>query len=180
MSRGKSLGLAAALVLLAVATFLGWRLFYFLTDDAYIAFRYAANSLHGWGLTWNPPPFEPVEGYTSFLWVILLREVWRLTGVAPPVAANVLSLLFGYGTLFIGARLLLRMRFPEPFHKYKWLWLALALLGTVTNRTFLTWLSSGLETSMFNADRSTRSRRRRPTGAAGGSCRSPPAPSSRR
>ena len=28
--------------------------------------------------------------------------------------------------------------------------LALVLLGTVTNRTFLTWLSSGLDTSLFN------------------------------
>lgn len=147
MSRGGYLGLAAAT---AGATLLGWWLFWFLTDDAYIAFRYAANSLQGWGLTWNPPPFEPVEGYTSFLWVVLLREVWRLTGLAPPETANGLSLFFGYATLFVGARLFLRMRLPEPAERWKGLLLALALLGTVTNRTFLAWLSSGLETSMFN------------------------------
>lgn len=146
MTRGR----VAAAAVVAVAVFFGWWLFLFLTDDAYIAFRYAANSLHGWGLTWNPPPFEPVEGYTSFLWVVLLREVWRVTGIVPPEAANVLSLLFGYATLFVGARLLLRMDFPEPFARHRNLWLGLALAGTLTNRTFLTWLSSGLETSMFN------------------------------
>ena len=51
----------------------GWHLFYFLTDDAYITFRYVSNSLAGRGLVWNPAPFRPVEGYTSFLWAIVLR-----------------------------------------------------------------------------------------------------------
>ena len=49
----------------ALATFLGWRAFWFLTDDALIAFRYASQSLEGFGYVWNRPPFEPVEGYTS-------------------------------------------------------------------------------------------------------------------
>ena len=51
----------------AVATYYGWKLFFFSTDDAYIAFRYVSNSLAGHGLTWNARPFRPVEGYTSFL-----------------------------------------------------------------------------------------------------------------
>ena len=55
-----------------LAAWAGWREFLFLTDDAFIAFRYASNSLRGFGLVWNPPPFAPVEGYTSFLWVVLL------------------------------------------------------------------------------------------------------------
>ena len=57
----------------------GWQLFWFLTDDAFIAFRYVSNSQFGRGYVWNPPPFLPVEGYTSFLWVALLDGVWRLT-----------------------------------------------------------------------------------------------------
>src|SRR5262245_57502299 len=74
-----------ALVALAAAAglYAGWRSFWFLCDDAYIAFRYAAQSLQGLGYTWNPPPFRPVEGYTSFLWLVLLEGVWRVTG-APP------------------------------------------------------------------------------------------------
>jgi len=134
----------------AVATYYGWKLFYFTTDDAYIAFRYASNSLAGHGLTWNPPPFRPVEGYTSFLWVTLLREVWRLFGVEPPEAANYLSLLFGYATLYLGYRFIARMKLPAPLASARWAFLVLVMVGTLTNRTFLTWLSSGLETSFFN------------------------------
>lgn len=139
------LGLAVVLV-----TYAGWRLFWFLTDDAFIAFRYASNSVLGHGLVWNPPPFRPVEGYTSFLWIRLLEGVWRLTGVDPPRAANWLSLAFGYATLALGTHTLLRMRLPPALARHRRVFLALVLVGILTNRTFLTWLSSGLETALFN------------------------------
>jgi arabinofuranosyltransferase len=142
---GVCLGLAVV-----IATYAGWKLFLFTTDDAYIAFRYISNSLAGHGLTWNPPPFRPVEGYSSFLWVIVLREVWRIFGVEPPVAANYISLVFGYATLFIGYRFMARMRLPGVLSSKRWILIGLVMLGTVSNRTFLTWLSSGLETSLFN------------------------------
>ena len=46
------------------------RLFDFVTDDAYISFRYARNlALHG-QLVFNLG--EQVEGYTNFLWTVLL------------------------------------------------------------------------------------------------------------
>ena len=134
----------------AAAVYAGWRTFWFLTDDAYIAFRYVSNSMAGHGYVWNPPPFQAVEGYTSFLWVVILDGAWRLTGVEPPAAANWLALLFGYATLAVIARLFLRMRLPPEMESVRLPMLALALLGVVTNRTFLAWLSSGLETSLFN------------------------------
>jgi arabinofuranosyltransferase len=128
----------------------GWRLFAFLTDDAYIAFRTVHNHMAGHGWVWNPPPFRPVEGYTSFLWLVLLEGVWRLTGVAPPDSANLLSLAFGCATLLLAGWMVLRMRLPEPLARHRLAFLALVLLGTVTNRTWLAWLSSGLETALFN------------------------------
>jgi arabinofuranosyltransferase len=139
------LGLGAAALAAA-----GWRLFWFLTDDAFIAFRYASNLLHGWGLVWNPPPFAPVEGYTSFLWVVLLALVWAATGWEPPDSANWISLFLGFGTLFQIVRIFGRIGLPEGFRRHRQALLALALLGTVSNRSFLAWLSSGLETSLFN------------------------------
>src|SRR3989454_3860769 len=139
------LGLAAA-----VATYLGFRLFLFLTDDAYIAFRYISNRRLGYGYVWNPPPFLPVEGYTSWLWVALLDLVWTATGIPPPDAANYVSLLLGFATLCLGYRFVARMALPPELARHRLLFLALILLGTVTNRTFLAWLSSGLETSLFN------------------------------
>ena len=117
-------------VLVAVAAFLGWQRFYFLTDDAFIAFRYVSNSLLGRGLVWNPAPFRPVEGYTSWLWVMMLREVWSITGVEPPVAANVLSLLFGYGTLYLGYRFVDRMQLPASLARWRLAFLALVFVGT--------------------------------------------------
>jgi arabinofuranosyltransferase len=134
----------------AAVTVLGWKLFWFLTDDAYIAFRYVSNSMAGRGLVWNPAPFQPVEGYTSFLWVVLLRLVWGVTGAEPPQAANVLSLLFGLATLGLGVAFIQRMSLPPRVAPWRPVLLALALLGVVTNRTYLAWLSSGLETALFN------------------------------
>ncbi len=136
--------------LLALGVYHGWRTFWFLTDDAFIAFRYVSNSVRGYGLVWNPPPFAPVEGYTSFLWVRLLEVVWRVTGLEPPQTANALALLFGYGTLALASRLFFTLPLPSAVAPYRFSLWAVALLGTVSNRTFLTWLSSGLETSLFN------------------------------
>lgn len=143
-----------ALVVLAVATLIavyaGWRVFWFLTDDAFIAFRYVSNSHFGYGYVWNAPPFRPVEGYTSFLWVVLLDLVWRLTGLEPPAAANYLSLIFAYLTLLIGALMVLKMSLRAELAPYRVLLLALVFICVISNRTFLAWTSSGLETALFN------------------------------
>ena len=94
----------------ALIAVLGYREFYFLTDDAFISFRYAANAIEGRGLVWNPAPFLPVEGYTNFSWVVLLTAVWALTGIEPPDAANPLALACGLATLALIVRIGLRMR----------------------------------------------------------------------
>lgn len=128
----------------------GWQAFDMLTDDAYIAFRYVSNSLLGYGYTWNPPPFQPVEGYTSFLWVVLLDGIWRVTGIEPPDSANVVLLLFSIGTVLVTVGMVLRLPLAPALAPSRPALLALVLAGTVGNRTFLAWTSSGLETGMFN------------------------------
>jgi arabinofuranosyltransferase len=130
--------------------FAGWREFWFLTDDAHIAFRYIANSLAGYGYVWNPPPFLPVEGYTSFLWVVLLEATWRFLGVEPPSAANYLSLGFAYLTLLLVVAMILRLQLRPELARWRIPALGLVLLGCLSNRTFLAWTSSGLETALFN------------------------------
>jgi arabinofuranosyltransferase len=132
----------------ALALFEGWRVFWFLCDDAYIAFRYDSNSLFGWGYTWNPPPFRPVEGYTSFLWVVILDYVWRWLGVEPPDSSNWISLGFSFGSLGIITASTLRLPLSERLERFRTAILAVVLLSTVSNRTFLAWTSSGLETAM--------------------------------
>ena len=143
-------GLRIALCLAAaLALVLGWQLFWFQCDDAYIAFRYVSNSRQGWGYTWNPPPFRAVEGYTSFLWVVLLDLVWRGFGVEPPRAANALALVFSAASLALVVAMVLRLRLSPALARQRTALLALVLLGILSNRTFLAWTSSGLETALF-------------------------------
>ncbi|TET83107.1 hypothetical protein E3J38_01050 [candidate division TA06 bacterium] len=134
----------------AIGIFFGWKFFWFLTDDAYIAFRYVSNSLLGYGYVWNPPPFQPVEGYTSFLWVVLLDLVWRTTGQEPPQSANFISLIFSYATLVLTAVMVMKIRWRNPLKKWRIAFVVLLLVYLLLNRTFLAWTSSGLETAMFN------------------------------
>ncbi len=150
MTPRRWLQLVVVAALAAVAAVLGWRALWFLTDDAFIAFRYVSNSQLGHGYTWNPPPFLPVEGYTSFLWVWLLDTIWSLTGLEPPATANPLALLCSLGTMLLTlgatARLWLRGRQAAPLA----LIAALTVALLVSNTSFLTWASSGLETALFD------------------------------
>jgi len=129
---------------------LGWRLFWFLTDDAFIAFRYVSNSLLGHGYVWNPPPFLPVEGYTSFFWVLSLDILWRILHVSPPQSANLLALGFASVTVIVSIFMVLWMDLKPGMDRYRILFAGLVVFGALSNRTFLAWTSSGLETAAFN------------------------------
>ena len=137
------------LLALAVLLFFAWREFWFLTDDAFITFRYIDNHRRGWGYVWNPPPFQPVEGYSNFLWAVILEAVWVVTGLSPPSAANTVSLVLAYGTLSLVFLAVWRTVLPEKWRRWRFLLALGALLYTLTNRTFITWTSSGLETALF-------------------------------
>ncbi|MSP54669.1 MAG: hypothetical protein EXR69_03555 [Myxococcales bacterium] len=133
-------------ILLAVlGLVVGWNAFHFLCDDAFIDFRYVANARAGFGLVWNLPPFQPVEGYTSVLWVLVLWGTWATTGLDPTKTAGWLGLLFAFGTLLQTSRWALSI----PAGRRQPVVLLLVLLGTLSNRTFLAWTSSGLETPLW-------------------------------
>lgn len=137
---------------LAVLTLIAWsgvRLLWFQCDDAFITFRHVANAMDGHGLCWNPPPFQPVEGYTSFAWAVLLWAVWSWFGVEPPVAANVLSVAIGFGTFTLAAVAAFRVRRADGSRLPEVVTL-IALATLATNRTFLQWFTGGLETALFN------------------------------
>ena len=150
MTRTTRLQLAAVTVIAVLGTVLGWRALWFLTDDAFIAFRYVSNSQLGHGYTWNPPPFLPVEGYTSFLWVGLLDLVWGVFGIEPPRSANALSLGCSIGTVLICAGTVHRLGQRHAAGPRTAVVAGLSLALLVSNTTFLTWSSSGLETALFD------------------------------
>lgn len=131
--------------------YLGWQTHWFLTDDAFIAFRFIDNRQRGFGYTWNPPPFLPVEGYTSFSWVLLLDAIWSVFGIEPPEIANDVSLVCAFGTLGLTSwashRLCARRGVSTGGAVAA---TAAVLLATVSNRTVLVWASGGLETALFN------------------------------
>ncbi|MEE2643938.1 MAG: hypothetical protein VYD19_03290, partial [Myxococcota bacterium] len=104
-----------------------------LCDDAYISFRYAAQFARGEGLVFNPG--EWVEGYTNFLWTLLLGLLAKLSLPIPSTAllGNALAAITALFTVAWTER---RLGAQLPL-------LALALCGSFP---FLSFSSSGLET----------------------------------
>ena len=73
-----------------------WRVHAFTVDDSYISFRYARNLARGLGLVYNAG--ERIEGYTNFLWTLLLALGIKL-GVDPNLAAKILGAGSALGSL---------------------------------------------------------------------------------
>ncbi|WP_438007287.1 hypothetical protein WME89_00285 [Sorangium sp. So ce321] len=88
-----ALGLALPAVLLVVNMV---RVRSFTIDDAYISYRYARNFARGLGLVYNAG--ERIEGYTNFLWTVLLAAGIKV-GLDPDVLAKVLGGLAACGSL---------------------------------------------------------------------------------
>ena len=74
-----------------------------LFDDAFISFRYARNLTEGQGLVFNPG--ERVEGYTNFLWTILIALGAWLTGFDEPLISLVLGPICFVANLLVVFRL---------------------------------------------------------------------------
>lgn len=134
-------------LLVALTVFGAWQLA-FLCDDAYIHFRYASNLHEGNGLVWNAAPFRPVEG-GGFLWILILTAVWSVTGVEPPDSANVVLIACGVVQVLILAAAANRLRRRDGTLMSAAVGLC-AVAVIISNRTFLQWLSSGLDTALFN------------------------------
>ena len=117
----------------------------FTQDDAYITFRYAANFVDGHGLVYNAG--ERVEGYTNFLWTILMI-LGRLIGVDLVLFSKIAGALFGLATIamtFALAReLFADISPPQPDILAG---LCALVMGSVYS--FAYWAVAGLETAAF-------------------------------
>lgn len=102
-SRGWGLAIVAA----AAAALTVWALrLDFLSDDAFISFRYARNWATGRGLVFNPG--ERVEGYTNFLEVLVLAGAHRL-GADLVLAGRAFSLAGGIAAVALAHRAAVRL-----------------------------------------------------------------------
>lgn len=117
------------------------RLWSFTVDDAYISYRYARNLARGLGLVYNAG--ERVEGYTNFLWTLLLAGAVRL-GLDPDLVAKALGATAALAALVFVYRLAGRLL---PFTSAPCLatWLYASAAVSTGHAVF------GLETSLFVA-----------------------------
>ena len=130
---------------LTLAALLGHAAAYaFLCDDAFISFRYAVHLAEGQGLVFNAG-FERVEGYTNFLWVLLLAA-GRAAGVRPEVASLALSLAATIGLWALVAAWSWRSRNVDTPEAWIAVWPPLFL---ALSRSVAVWSTGGLETRLF-------------------------------
>jgi hypothetical protein len=111
-------------------------------DDAFISFRYAQQLVNGNGLVYNPG--ERVEGYTNFLWTMLIAGGMSF-GADPVDLSIALGIAFFAGTLLV-ASLLSRRLNPAGIGAFPFI--PLAALALVLHRDVNVYATSGLETSM--------------------------------
>ena len=148
LARRRSLGVALAL---GCFLFVGLVFSLGLADDSYISLRYARNFAAGSGLVFNVG--ERVEGYTCFLWVLVLGLVKKavaatdLAGLAKAlgIGFGCLSLLATYGFSAYLARTRPAEGRDVPSSDSP----AVLLLLVATNFPLVFWSFSGMETSFY-------------------------------
>lgn len=130
---------------IAALALLHTRAWAFLCDDAFISFRYAQHLARHGTLAYNlAAPRELVEGYTNFLWVLLLALGERL-GAAPELLAPWLTQAAALAGLALACALLRALRGGGgPMI------LAPALL-LAASPEFMVWGQGGLETALAAA-----------------------------
>lgn len=129
-------------VLLVTILFIGLLSFKnsFIQDDAFISFRYAQNWVKFSELTWNPGEPEKVEGYTNFLWVVIMAIPIRL-GLDPVISSKIISIVFMTMTLLFTYKLGNLLLSSKGLA-----YLIMLLVGT--HYTFYVYATGGLETQL--------------------------------
>ena len=115
----------------------------FVTDDAFISFVYARNLVEHGELVFNLG--ERVEGYTNFLWTILIAAGLKL-GLPAEDTSRVMGTAAAIGTMVVAAYLMRRLR--QAGRPEAWDALPALLLAAVPG--YACWSSGGLETQLFS------------------------------
>jgi arabinofuranosyltransferase len=123
-------------------------IFNFTIDDAFITFRYARNLASGAGPTFNAG--QPhVEGYTTFLWMIVMA-VPHLAGIDAVIFAKLLGLLLGIVTfVFVSLIVFELVGSDSPSHGLVFGSFSALLLATFYPTAVHA--VSGMETMLFTA-----------------------------
>ena len=129
--------------------FLFWltaQIFSFTIDDAYITFRYSKNLADGFGPTYNPG-LPSVEGYTTFLWMLLMTLPHYINvNVATFAKLSGIILTCGTFTLLSLLTFTLARQFPV---KARLFFSAFAVYLLALLPTSAVHAIAGMETSLF-------------------------------
>ena len=121
----------------------------FTQDDAFISYRYVKNFIDGHGLVFNPG--ERVEGYTNFLWIILL-SIFARFGLDIIVVSKILGVASGCITLFLIYKIFALLLQDKKWSTYPiggWFFALFPSFLLASNSAFAYWSISGLETAFF-------------------------------
>lgn len=129
-------------MILALLHFLLLTSTYDMMDDAYIYFRYVSNWVAGHGLTWNPG-HEPVEGYTSFLFVLLLAIPAAL-GANLPAFVQLANLILLFALMYAMAGFV-----AAGIKGWKSITLVAPLLAATSSQVIM-FTRNGMETVLFS------------------------------
>jgi len=110
-------------------------------DDSFITYRYARHLASGHGIAWNIGE-PPVEGYTSFMWVIL-NAIPIALGVSPLLASKLLTSVAACGVI------LLALGGAHPIQERPWRAALASLVALCTPLAYYT--QTGMETVFFTA-----------------------------
>jgi len=118
-------------------------------DDAFISFRYAKNLVGGHGLVYNVG--EYVEGYSNFLWTILVA-LGMLVKIDPVISSKLMGLASFCASILI--LIAISRHIAQSRTDSKSLTLALLPLSAICfafNRDAQVYATSGLETAFYTA-----------------------------
>jgi len=132
-----AVGLALVIYVVLTLPFRHW-----LIDDAGISFAYARNLASGYGLV-SQPGMAPVEGFSNFLWVLLLAPLFFLNLFSPYLTAKLLS------SALVGVTVYLLYRCVATVTGSRWWAPGIALLFLAGNTSYVVWTSSGLENALY-------------------------------
>ncbi|MFN3201423.1 MAG: hypothetical protein ACE366_23680 [Bradymonadia bacterium] len=130
----------AVLILVSGALVAHAMVFNFINDDAFISFRYADNLVRHGELVFNVG--ERVEGYTNFLWTMMMAGVMAL-GLDPVPWSKGLGVVLAVLTLWVIAR------FTSRRNEGLTLWDAVAPALLAAAPAYACWSTGGLETQLF-------------------------------
>lgn len=118
--------------------------YFWLADDPMISLRYARNLAHGLGLVWNPG--ERIEGYSNFLWTVLMAplQLLPISDSKQALPALIANLLFALGGLVILRRIAMRLHADPTFT-------TIVVLACAVNGTVFEWMIRGFETPLLIA-----------------------------